>query len=125
MLQPPENGETLTSHQWSISVVYHVIAKRTLIVYHVFALNGKPLAKHAQSLLWFWSLLLISARADVNDLFVGVGCSECACSSVVLCVCMFGFNIFPPVAVDSRLSSRGRVLLLFLFPRNMFDALLF
>lgn len=116
--QLENNSHALSTCQFS---AHHVIIAGMAFRYHVLALSGKPLARQAHSLLWFWSLLLISARADVNDLLVCVGCWEWACSTVV---CVFGFSVFPVDTVGSRLSSNGRVLLL-LFPRNMLGDLLF
>ena len=90
-------------------------------VCHVFALvSGNPLARQAHSLLWFWSLLLISARADVNELLAcfDVSTGETFSATAVSWVCLYSCWFCTAVAVCSRTSSDGLVRFLLFLPRS-------
>ena len=90
-------------------------------VCHVFALvSGNPLARQAHSLLWFWSLLLISARADVNELLAcfDVSTGETFSATAVSWVCLYSRWFCTAVAVCSRTSSDGLVRFLLFLPRS-------
>ena len=90
-------------------------------VCHVFALvSGNPLARQAHSLLWFWSLLLISARADVNELLACFDFStgETWSATVVSWVCLYSRWFCTAVAVCFRTSSDGLVRFLLFLPRS-------
>ena len=90
-------------------------------VCHVFALvSGNPLARQAHSLLWFWSLLLISARADVNELpaCFDVSAGETFSATAVSWVCLYSRWFCTAVAVCSRTSSDGLVRFLLFLPRS-------